>query len=405
MLLYLVIRCICGHGVDIVGVDAIQTTSSVMDQFREANRTFPESPGILAAKARGQKVVGWVCTYVPEELLHAAGTLPVRISGYARETDLSDGTAYFYVNNCSFARSCLQLGLRGQYQYLDGFVAGSTCDAARRLFDLWRNYVPVPFSHVMSVPRKYSERAHDLYLGQVTELKKGLERHLGTEITDQALMGSIALYNRTRSLLRELNDLRKRDEPVIDGTTTLEVTNASGRMPREAFNDSLRALLRELEGSPGRHRGKARIMIAGSALNNAEFIQSVEGIGGLVVTDELCTGTRYWADPVAVSEHQPPLAAVASRYLNNFPCARMYPSEERFRRVLELVREFRVDGVISQTIRYCSPYSNDLPLLADVLERHGVPLLSLDVEYGTSGSGQILTRVQAFLEMLEARRR
>jgi bzd-type benzoyl-CoA reductase N subunit len=376
-----------------------------MERFKEANRTFPKSPGILSAKARGQKVMGWVCTYVPEELFHAAGALPVRISGYARETDLQDGTAYFYVNNCSFARSCLQLGLRGEYDYLDGFVAGSTCDAARRLFDLWRHYVPVPFTHVMTVPRKYTDRALDLYFTQVLEMKKGLEEHLGVGITAQALMNSIALYNESRSLLRALNDLRKLDESPIDGSQTMEVLNAGSRMPKETFNGCLRELLRSLENSQQHRKCRARIMIAGSALNNAEFIRSIEQVGGLVVTDELCTGTRYWADPVAVGDHEEPLKAIARRYLNNFPCARMYPSEERFQRMLHLVREFRVDGVISQTIRYCSPYSNDLPLLGDVLNRNGIPMLSLDVEYGTSGSGQILTRVQAFLEMLEARRR
>jgi len=376
-----------------------------MERFRETNRSFPKSPEILSAKMQGQKVMGWVCTYVPEELLHTAGALPIRISGYGKETDLQDGTAYFYVNNCSFARSCLQLGLRGEYDYLDGFVAGSTCDAARRLFDLWRHYIPVPFSHVMTVPRKYSERALDLYLGQVVELKKRLEQHLGVEITDQSLMKSIALHNEFRSLLRALNDLRKLDRPPIDGSQTMEVLNASSRMPKEAFNDCLRDLLRDLEHSKPNGKGKARIMIAGSALNNADFIQSIERIGGLIVTDELCTGTRYWADPVVVGDHDEPLKAIARRYLNNFPCARMYPSEERFQRMLRLIREFRVDGVISQTIRYCSPYSNDLPLLSDLLKRNGVPMLSLDVEYGTSGSGQILTRVQAFLEMLEARQK
>jgi bzd-type benzoyl-CoA reductase N subunit len=376
-----------------------------MERLREANETFPKSSEILSARACGQKVMGWVCTYVPEELLHAAGTLPVRISGYAKETDLQDGTAYFYVNNCSFARSCLQLGLRGEYDYLGGFVAGSTCDAARRLFDLWRHYVPVPFSHVMTVPRKYSERALDLYFGQVVQLKKELEAHLGVEITDQSLMKSIDLYNESRSLLKALNDLRKLDEPPINGSQTMEVLNASSRMPKETFNECLRELLRDLEHSKQRCKGRARVMIVGSALNNAEFILSIEQIGGLVVTDELCTGTRYWCDQVAVGDHGDPLRAIARRYLNNFPCARMYPSEERFQRVLNLIREFRVDGVISQTIRYCSPYSNDLPLLTDVLNRNGIPMLALDVEYGTSGSGQILTRVQAFLEMLEARRK
>ncbi|HET6477513.1 MAG TPA: 2-hydroxyacyl-CoA dehydratase family protein, partial [Dehalococcoidales bacterium] len=131
----------------------------------------------------------------------------------------------------------------------------------------------------------------------------------------------------------------------------------------------------------------------------------IEAQRGLVVTDELCTSTRYWSDPVVLAEDQSPVAAISRRYLSNFPCARMVPSDERFNRILNLVKEFKVDGVVSQIIRYCVPYAHDLPLLRDRLKEIGVPILALDVEYGTSGSGQIQTRVQAFLEMLEARKR
>ena len=90
-----------------MSADGRCASPGVIERFREGNETFPKSPEILSARARGQKVMGWVCTYVPEELLHAAGALPARISGYAKETDLRDDTACFYVNNCSFARSCL----------------------------------------------------------------------------------------------------------------------------------------------------------------------------------------------------------------------------------------------------------------------------------------------------------
>jgi len=140
-------------------------------------------------------------------------------------------------------------------------------------------------------------------------------------------------------------------------------------------------------------------------MNNPEFIKSIEAQGGLVVTDELCTSTRYWSDPVIPDGGKTPLEAISRRYLNNFPCARMVPSEERFNRILDFVRDFKVDGVISQIIRYCVPYAHDLPLLIDRLKTQGIPTLALDVEYGTSGSGQIQTRVQAFLEMLEAKKR
>ena len=146
-------------------------------------------------------------------------------------------------------------------------------------------------------------------------------------------------------------------------------------------------------------------MVAGSVLTNPEFIKSIEDQGALVVTDELCTSTRYWSDPVVLDGNGSPLQAIARRYLNNFPCARMYPSDERFSRILDMVREFRVDGVVSETIRYCVPYAHDVPLLIERLQAVGVPTLALDVEYGTSGSGQIQTRVQAFLEMIEAKRK
>ena len=146
-------------------------------------------------------------------------------------------------------------------------------------------------------------------------------------------------------------------------------------------------------------------MVVGSVMNNPEFIKSIETQGGLVVTDELCTSTRYWSDPVVLDGDKTPLEAISQRYLNNFPCARMVPSDERFNRILNLVRDFKVDGVISQIIRYCVPYAHDLPLLTDRLKAQGIPTLALDVEYGTSGSGQIQTRVQAFLEMLEAKRK
>jgi benzoyl-CoA reductase/2-hydroxyglutaryl-CoA dehydratase subunit BcrC/BadD/HgdB len=296
------------------------------------------------------------------------------------------------------------MGLRGEYDYLDGLVAGSTCDGARRLFDLWVHYVGVPFYHILTVPRKFTERAHGLYLEQVTALKQHLEDYVGAEITDDSLLRSIDVYNESRQLLKRLYELRRLDRPPVTGAETMEVLNACFRMPKEAFNDQLRRLLDEIDASGAAHQGRARLMVTGSVMNNPEFIRSIEELGGLVVTDELCTSTRYWSDQV-VLDGRPPLEAIARRYLNNFPCARMVPSDGRFDRILDLAREYRVDGVISQVIRYCVPYAHDLPLITERLQSIGVPTLALDVEYGTSGSGQIRTRVQAFLEMLEARKK
>ena len=377
----------------------------MLEKFCEVNNTFPKTTHILEHKHQGKKVFGWLCTYVPEEIIHAAGALPIRITGYSKEMELEDGTAYLYINSCSFSRSCLQLGLKGEYDFLDGVAGGSTCDGARRLFDLWRNYIDTPFYHVLTVPRKYTQSAHDLYHSQVLQFKVHLEEFMGIQITDESLYQSIGVYNESRALLKRLYELRKLENPPITGTETMEVLNACFRMPKELFNEWLRNLLDELQGSDNASKSRARLMLVGSAITNPELIESIEELGGLIVTDELCTGTRYWSDPVVLDKNSTPVEAISRRYLNNFPCARMFPSDERFNRILDLARDFRVDGVISQIIRYCVPYAHDLPLLTEKLKDNGIPTLALDVEYGTSGSGQIRTRVQAFLEMLEEKRR
>ncbi len=379
--------------------------SPALERFREINRTFPKTREILEAKARGQKIIGWLCTYVPEEVILAAGALPLRITGYSHEDELVDGTAYLYINNCSFSRSCLQLGVKGEYDFLDGVVGGSTCDGARRLFDLWRHYLKPEFYQVLTVPRKSGERAQQLYYSQVLEFKNHLEEYMGVKISDEALAKAAELMNESRELLRELYELRKLEEPLISGQETLEVLLGIFRMPKQEFNLYLKEMIRDLKKSGRGYKAKARLMLIGSVMTNPEFIKSIEELGVIVVTDELCTSTRYWYDPVVLEPGRSPLESIARRYLNNFPCARMYPSTDRFDRIMKLAREGRVDGIISQTIRYCVPYAHDIPLLADRLKKEDLPLLTLDVEYGTSGSGQIRTRVQAFLEMVEARKK
>ena len=378
----------------------------MLERFREFNQTFPENSAIQEWSRKGRKIFGWLCTYIPEEVIHAAGALPIRVTGYGQEVQLDDGNAYLTANTCSFSRSCLQMGVRGGYEFLDGVAAGSTCDGARRLFDQWSMYLKTPFRHVLSVPRKSDEKAQRLYCGQVTLFKEHLEDFLHVTISDDSLRHSIEVYNESRDLLRRLYELRKRDNPPITGAETMEVLNASFRMPKETFNAVLSKLLDELAGSDWKgHSSRVRLMLAGSVMTNPEFLRSIEETGALIVVDELCTSTRYWSDPVVLDGSASPLEAISRRYLSNFPCARMTPAEDRFDRVLKLATDFRVDGVISEIIRYCVPYAHDLPLFTERLMRLNIPTLSLDLEYGSSGSGQIRTRVQAFVEMLEARRR
>jgi bzd-type benzoyl-CoA reductase N subunit len=378
-------------------------TLKTLEDIRKINASFPYTEPIKKWKDEGKKVVGYICTYIPEEIIYAAEVLPIRITGDSEQSGLEEASAYMHIYTCSFARSCLELALKNQYGFLDGFVGASTCDPIRRLADYWEIYIPIPFFFVFTVPKRFDHGAFSLYQIQVERFKEKFEEFMGTKITDESLRDAIRVYNRNRELLYKLFELRRSDNPPISGAETLEVINAGFRMPKEQHNELLERLLQECREN---HRALAeshpyRLMINGSPLNNPEFIKTIEDLGGLVVIDELCTGARYFWDQVDTS--LPPLEALAKRYLNHFPCARMYPCEERFKRVINLAKDYKVQGVITQMVRYCTPYTRDQVLLRERLEKEGIPVLSLDVEYGQGGVGAVRTRVQAFLEILKGR--
>jgi len=378
-------------------------TLETLQEVREINSSFPYTAPIRAWKEQGKKVIAFQCTYVPEEIIYAAGIMPIRLTGDSRELDLEEANAYMYINTCSHVRSCLELVLRKQYDFLDGFVSGTTCDSSRRLTDVWKYYNFTSFVHILTVPRKMTERAHELYRREVQDFKRRLEEFFDVEITPQALRQAIKVYNRSRELLHQLYQLRKSDAPPISGAEVQEVLNAGWSMPKEQFNQLLERLVEEASSGQRAVRGNFRLMLNGSPLNNPEFTKAIEELGGLVVVDELCTGVRYWWELVDTDSEIDPVAALSRRYLNNFPCPRMFPPEERFNRVLQLVKDYRVEGVISEIVRYCVHCAHDQPLLRRRLEKQGVPVLELGVEYGMPGTGQIRTRVQAFLELLEGR--
>jgi benzoyl-CoA reductase subunit C len=383
--------------------EGITHTLETLREVREINSSYPYTVPIRACKEQGKKVIAFQCTYVPEEIIYAAGMVPIRLAGDSREPALEEANAYLYINTCSFVRSCLDMVLRNQYHFLDGFVSAATCDCPRRMTDVWKHYKFTPFVHILDVPRKMTEPAHKLYHDQVKAFKERLEAFFDLRISDEALRQAIRVHNRTRGLLRELYQMRKSDRPPITGTEVLEVLNAGFNMPREEFNGLLERLVGEASSGQRTVDGRFRLMINGSPLNNPDFVKAIEDLGGLVVVDELCTGVRNWWEMVDESPETDPLEALSRRYLNNFPCPRMYPPEERFNGALQLVKDYRVEGVVSEIVRYCVHCAHDQPLLRRRLERQGVPVLELSIEYGTSGTGQIRTRVQAFLEMLEGR--
>jgi len=379
----------------------MDNTFPTLEIMREINAAWPGNRFIDEWKSGGRPVFAFQCTYVPEEIIYAAGILPVRLSGSLNQSEVNGANAMMYPNTCSFIRSCLETVLDKKYAFLDGLAAAATCDCTRRLADVWDYNRITPFVHVLSVPRKITERAINHYRAELAAFQKHLEQYTGRGISADNLNQAIAVYNRRRQLLRELNELRKQDPPPLSGAEAMEILNASVMMPPLLFNELLTRLLAEIRQSSRRLTGKFRLMVNGSPLHNPAFIRAIEEMGGLVVIDELCTGLRYWWE--GVDPDPDPLTALARRYLHNFPCARMEPSHDRLERLMRLVRDYRVTGVINQVVHYCIPQTMEQPTQRHMLEDAGVSVLELDLEYGTGNVGQVSTRVQAFLEMLERR--
>lgn len=366
----------------------------MIEEFRN---TFRNRHQALRQEAdQGRKVAGWVCTYVPEEILYAAGMLPVRVVGGGGDTSAAD--AHLYSNVCSFARGCLEEGLSERYDFLEAYVTVNTCDNIRRLYDVWSHYLKTPMTHILALPHKVTETSMTFFRQELERFKDHLEQHTGRKITDDDLQGAIATYNRTRQLLRQLYALRKSDAPPISGTEILEVVLAAMQMDKATYNQKLEQLLEELSGRQGDASGKIRLLVVGSELDSADYLQTIEEQGGIVVADDLCNGTRYFMD--LVEPNGDPLETLARRYLTKGPCARMRPATERFQRIRQMIQEYNVQGIIYEVIKFCDIYGEDYPLFRDEVKELGVPVLSLSREATFSGVGQLKTRVQAFFESI-----
>jgi benzoyl-CoA reductase subunit C len=361
-----------------------------------------ENRHVDAWKRDGKKVVGFVCSYLPEEILAAVDILPFRITGKGVQ-DTSHADSYLTRVNCSFARSCLELGLTGGYDFLDGAVWINGCDHIRRCYDNWKAKAPRPFMYMLPVPHNISEQGRQWYKEEVSKFQRAVEEHFGVEVTPDKLAEAIATYNETRRLLRELYDLQTGDPPPFTGAQVLAALSAGTSIPRQEYNRILRELLQEARsGSSHVPEGRVRLLVAGSLMDDPEFIANVEDLGAIVVADTQCFGSRsFWN---LTNETGDLFENLVDRYYEHPPCPRMigaYSTRLAFLR--DQIERAGVKGAILQHIKFCDLHGTDNALLKIDLEKDGIPVMELERQYGPlADAGRIRTRVQAFLERIGA---
>ena len=348
-------------------------------------------------KKTGQKVLGYFCTYVPEEILYAADVLPVRILGSHKPQNVTE--PHIFGMYCPFCRDCLAQGLLGRYDYLDGIMIAQSCLHVRQAYTSWDLHIPTEFSYYLPMPHHVQSRHAVRFTRAEFEIfKNKVEEWTGKTITDDDLVRGIETVNRDRALMKQVYEFRKKEEVPLTGLEAMYMVVSSQMVDKSEHARIVEETLGELETrSIGRPTG-TRLMLVGSEDDDTEFVEMIESLEATIVQDDHCTGTRYFWDEVEVDGD--PLTAIAERYVARVPCpTKDWPQRKRIEHILQLARQWDVQGAIVIQQKFCDPHELDTPAIRKALENADVKTLFLELDV-TVPVGQFKIRAEAFLEML-----
>lgn len=358
-------------------------------------------------KQQGKKIIGYLCAYVPLEMITAAGFIPFRIKGSVHEP-ITKADTQMETIACPLVRSCFDMALKGSYDFLDGLVIPHACDSICRTYDIWKYTLGLPYSHLVDVPHSTDDSSLEFFKAVLGTFRQSLGRFAGKDISDEELTQAIQVHNQNRAKVRELYELRKTEPPLISGAEVNKALVAAMSIPVEESSELLSSVIDEVKARASVLPSKStRIMVVGAQVDDMAFIDLIENSGASVVADDLCPGAReYGAD---VEPSQNPIDGIAERYLRKINCPRTYREktgtyeeylEKRFGHIGHAIEDFKVDGVILYVYKYCDPFGFEVPAMKSYIESKGAPVLYLEDEYSMSTIGRLRTRIQAFLEMI-----
>lgn len=360
-------------------------------------------------KSVKKPIMGWVCTYSPEEIIMAAGFHPYRILPHA---DPSLANPYLDSNFCPYVRSCLGEALNhNKAEYIENLIIVNSCDAMRRLYDAWRHYIPYSFIYLLDLPRGNFPKAVEYYWHNLQSLITELEGKFKIKISEDSLGQAISICNNTRRLLGELFSLYANEKISLLAADFLQIVRGSMIFPKEEYNSFLENFIKDIKKEENvlsvhpKIKNKSKILITGTVMENLSIAEVVEDYGSKIVFIDMCTGSRYFQNQIQIlikeQINKHPIKALAEYYLNKIPCPRMMNLEKRWEYLLKIIKDYQIDGVIFYNLKFCDTSMFELPLLRQRLQKYKIPTLCLEGEFTSSTSGGIKTRVQAFLEVLE----
>lgn len=347
-------------------------------------------------KEAGGPKIGWLSIHSPEEILLSAGCVPYRITGESAP-ESQQASAYMHRNICSYVLASLEEALEGVHDFLDGVLIVNSCDALRRLHDVWKHKLDTRFLHLLDIPKSVSPHTKMYFKSRIIDLIKSLENRFDCAITSEDIARSMALCNETRSLLGQLDGLRLDNTDLVTGSQMLSIGKASLAGSKKDFNIRAKRLiqaLRNREAPNGNH--SPRIFICGSYFDHGYILDLIENTGATAIFQNFNNEIQW--DEGDDQSGGDPVTAIADYYMDRSTCARMIHTENRVNELSRWIRQHRVDRVIYFVLKFCDNNLLDFPYLKEKLSEQGIPLLFVEDEYPSTDSGQIKTRIQAFLE-------
>ena len=369
---------------------------------------------IEQAKADGGVCLGYTCFHIPEVLLNVGNCFSTRLR--APNTGSIDIATYYMSNyTCEFARALLERAIEGGYQYLDALIGVDACSMMNRSMEHFEilkvNEKPNFFVTHCDMPFKITDYTIEGYVRQMrAHVLNRIHETFGTDVSDEAIRKAVEEHNEVCRIMTEISQMRKEENPIITGYEFHVLNLVTYTCPKALILPYLRETLEELKKRKPDKKSpfRARVAIVGSEIDDPSLTKLIEGCGALVVSDRYCFGSTPGREVIELNDEEDALTQICRHYMEVSECARYIADEKVMQRretADRLAKEFKAEGIIYEQMKYCDYWGFERALVSHIMhDEYGWPVLSIDRLYNNGNSGQLRTRVQAFVESLEIKR-
>lgn len=365
-------------------------------------------------KAEGGICLGYTCFHIPEVLLNVDNCFSTRLR--APNTGSIDIATYYMSNyTCEYARALLERAIEGGYQYLDALIGVDACSMMNRSMEHFEilnvNTKPNFFVTHCDMPFKITDYTIEGYRRQMrVHVLDRLHEVFGADTSDEAIRKAVEQHNQVCRIISEIREMRKADNPVITGYEFHVLNLVTYVCPKAQILPYLQETLEELKTREPDVKSpfRARVAIVGSEIDDHNLTKLIEGCGALVVSDRYCFGSTPGREVIELNDEEDVLTQICRHYMEVSECARYIADEKVLQRretADRLAKEFKAEGIIYEQMKYCDYWGFERALVSHIMhDEYGWPVLSIDRLYNNGNSGQLRTRVQAFVESLEIKR-